>query len=112
MRYLSNFYFYVLFYTQVHLCMAFKLKTKCRAQEAEGLYFTSKHLYQINPESTESFFCYWLFFQGGGDHQVHELKANHGEKNKNEKQTNTLIDHNFAFFKFNNKRNCDINSAR
>ena len=58
MRYLSNFYFYVLFYTQVHLCMAFKLKTKCRAQEAEGLYFTSKHLYQINPESTESFFCY------------------------------------------------------
>ena len=57
MRNLSNFYFYVLFDTQVHLCMAFKLKTKCRAQEAKGLYFTSKHLYQINLESTESFFC-------------------------------------------------------
>lgn len=33
-----------------------------------------------------------------------------GEKQK--RKTNTLNDHNFAFFEFNNKRNCDINGAR
>ena len=65
MRNLSNFYFNVLFDTQVHLCMAFKLKTKCRAQEAEGLYFTSQHLYQINLESTESFFLLLIVFSRG-----------------------------------------------
>lgn len=95
--------------------LGFQIENQAQASRSRWSVFTSKHLYQINLESTERFFlfvCFWLFFQGGGDRQVHVLKANHGEKNKNEKQTNTLNDHNFAFFKFNSKRNCDINSAR